>query len=158
MATTTIGLGEERTGGNEDALITQIMEKNLETLAERGNPTARAQHPKQHGCARAVFEVRADVPPELRHGIFATPRRFDALIRFSNGLQADDREADVHGMAIKLLDVPGRKLLPGHEDSTTMDFVLVDHPSSSRPTLRNTRPSTSTSATFSLWRGTRSRT
>jgi hypothetical protein len=126
--TTTIGLGDERVGGNEDALIAQITEKNLETLAGRGTPTQRAQHPKPHGVASAVFEVRADVPPELRHGVFAMPRRYDALIRFSNGLQADDREADVHGMAIKLMDVPGRKLLPGQEDSTTLDFVLVDHP------------------------------
>jgi hypothetical protein len=128
MSTTTIGPGDERVGGNEDALIAQITGKNLETLNERGKPTQRAQHPKPHGCAKAVFEIRADVPPELRQGVFAAPRRFDALIRFSNGLQTDDREADAHGMAIKLLDVPGRKLLPGNEDSTTMDFVLVDHP------------------------------
>jgi hypothetical protein len=48
------------------------------------------------------------------------------LIRFSNGSVEDDRSADAHGMAIKLLKVPGRKLLPGHENETAQDFVLVD--------------------------------
>jgi hypothetical protein len=31
-------------------------------------------------------------------------------------------------MAIKLLGVPGEKLLPSERDATTQDFVLISHP------------------------------
>jgi catalase len=46
------------------------------------------------------------------------------LIRFSNGAAMDDRKGDAHGMAIKLFNVPGEKLL---EPGDTHDFVLLDH-------------------------------
>jgi hypothetical protein len=36
------------------------------------------------------------------------------------------RKSDAHGMAIKLLGVPGDKLVPGHEHESAVDFVLVD--------------------------------
>ena len=83
----------------------------------------RAQHRKDHGCVAARFIVDADVPADLRAGIFATPGAYDALIRYSNSSQADDRKADVHGMAIKVLGVPGEKLVD-HEGA--VDFLLID--------------------------------
>src|SRR5215213_584729 len=90
-----------------------------------GGVVGRAQHRKHHGCVAAIFQV-ADVPMELRHGVFANPgARFNALIRFSNGREQDDRKADVHGMAIKLLDVPGTRP-NGQEWQTAQDFVLID--------------------------------
>ena len=39
---------------------------------------------------------------------------------------SSDRRADVHGMAIKPLDVPGPKLTEGHNGETAVDFVLAD--------------------------------
>jgi hypothetical protein len=88
----------------------------------------RGQHMKGHGCVRAAFEVLADIPESLRKGIFAEPRTFDAYIRFSNGKGWDDRQGDAHGMAIKLVGVPGEKLLESEKDATTQDFVLFDNP------------------------------
>jgi catalase len=53
-----------------------------------------------------------------------------AWIRFSNGipLPKEDRIGDVRGMAIKLVGVPGPKLLPDERDAVTQDFVLADFP------------------------------
>jgi hypothetical protein len=77
---------------------------------------------------KAKFEVAADLPAELRHGVFAEPRSFDAYVRFSNGKGWDDRQADAHGMAVKLVGVPGEKLLEDEKDATTQDFILFDNP------------------------------
>ena len=38
---------------------------------------------------------------------------------------APDKARDIRGAAIKLLDVPGQKLLEGEEDSPTHDFILI---------------------------------
>ena len=49
------------------------------------------------------------LPPELRYGVFKTPRTFDALIRFSAGNVEvqEDTVPQAAGMAIKLLGVEG---------------------------------------------------
>jgi len=92
--------------------------------------TARALHAKHAGCFAAELHVRDDVPEHARVGLFAAPKRWRAYVRFSNGSSAHqpDRTPDVRGIAIKLLDVPGRKILPGLEDRTTQDFLLIGSP------------------------------
>src|SRR5207253_3469825 len=52
-------------------------------------------------------------------------------VRFSNGSGArqHDAKADVRGVAIKLLGVPGKKLIPGMENAKTQDFLLIRSPS-----------------------------
>src|SRR5262249_15554434 len=35
---------------------------------------------------------------------------------------------DAHGMAIKVLGVPGMKLLPGEQNAHTQDFLMIDNP------------------------------
>jgi hypothetical protein len=108
-------------------LVDEIVAQNHRMEPREGERVVgRAQHRKHHGCVAAVFRVADNVPMELRLGVFAEPgARFEALIRFSNGRQQDDRKADVHGMAIKLLDVPGQRP-DGQEWQTTQDFVLID--------------------------------
>ncbi len=91
-------------------------------------PVPRGQHPKGHGCVKAVMRVDPDLPEDLRVGLFREPAEYEAIVRFSNGSSWDDTRADLHGMAIKALGVPGRKLLEGQEDATTQDFILVDQP------------------------------
>jgi hypothetical protein len=75
--------------------------------------------------------VREDLPEHAKVGLFAAPKTWRAYVRFSNGSSAHqpDRTPDVRGIAIKVLDVPGRKLLPGLEDATTQDFLLIQSPS-----------------------------
>ena len=86
----------------------------------------RGQHPKHHGCVRAKFTVADDLPGVLRHGIFKEPHVFNAYIRFSNGKSDDDRNMDVRGMAIKLLQVNGKKA--SVSEQFTQDFMTADNP------------------------------
>jgi hypothetical protein len=108
--------------------INHVVGASRKLLDTDERPVRRDQHPKQHGCVRARFVVDKDLGDQLRHGLFQYERVYDAWIRFSNGAQRDDRKPDAHGMAIKLMGVPGQKVLPAERDATTQDFVLVDNP------------------------------
>lgn len=118
-------LATETIPANEPALIARLVAQNLALLDESTRPVRRGQHPKHHGCVRAEFVVEGTLDPNLRHGLFAAPGSYPALIRFSNGAAMDDRKGDAHGMALKLFNVPGGKLLGAGD---THDFVLIDHP------------------------------
>lgn len=113
---------------DEDEIIERLAQMNIKTLSTSNGITKRGQHGKHHGCVRAKFHVDADLDDEFSVGVFEPGKEYACLIRFSNGRRNDDRQKDAHGMAIKLLDVPGAKLLPGREASDAHDFLLVDHP------------------------------
>ena len=108
----------------DQSLIDDLVQFNVASADTRPSKAKRAQHPKHHGCVCAVFNVLDGLPEDLRHGIFARPQRFEAWVRFSNGRVDDDRRADAHGMAIKLLGVPGDKLTGVAESEH--DFIMVD--------------------------------
>ena len=133
MPARTLTIGEEYPPEGEAQRIERVVNASLELLRSTptkptGGPVPRGQHPKSHGCVRAEFSVGADVPPELRHGVFREARTYTALVRFSNGRSDDDRKGDLHGMAIKLLGVEGEKVLESEKEAPTQDFVLVDQP------------------------------
>lgn len=90
----------------------------------------RDAHPKAHGCVRAEFVVEPDLPPALRVGVFAQPRRYQAWVRFSNasGKVQADGVRDLRGVAIKLLDVAGEPLLRDLQGAANQDFLLISHP------------------------------
>jgi hypothetical protein len=99
---------------------------------ERGGNT------KTHGLVRATVTVRDDLPDHLRHGIFATQRSYPAYIRFSGpGPEepADIREVGFSSMAIKLMDVPGPKLME-EEEKHTQDMMGVTTPTFVTPDTR----------------------
>ena len=108
-------------------------ERHAETLRayQRHNDKkakGRALHRKQHAGLRATLTVRDDVPAQAAAGLFATPGAHDAFVRLSNGLGAHqpDWMPDVRGLAVKVLGVPGKKLIPGLEDAQTQDFLLIN--------------------------------
>lgn len=115
----------ERANRN-NALIETLARINREAVDREPGLSRRAQHRKHHGCVKAIFRVRADVPSDLRHGLFATPGDHEALIRFSSGFREDDRRPDSHGMAIKVLPDAGGPC-PAPSDAQVQDFVLADH-------------------------------
>ena len=91
----------------------------------------RDAHPKAHGCVKAQFHVLEGVPASLSSGMFLPGKTYQAWIRFSNGSRdatRADSKGDARGMAIKVLGVPGRKLLEAESDSPTQDFILINHP------------------------------
>ncbi len=116
----------------EDEAIRQIkelMEAQVQNAYRSGQrPAHRDAHAKQHGCVRANFTVRGSLPVAMRQGVLAEAHTFHAWIRFSNAVGSDDQAGLARGMAIKLLGVPGRKILPDESDATTQDFLLVNYP------------------------------
>lgn len=99
-------------------------------LSEKAGGMARALHAKGNAGLLARFEVLADVPEDARVGMFAEPRTYDALVRFSNGAarRQSDKEADVRGIGVKVIGVGGKKLIPGMEDEKTQDFLAIRSP------------------------------
>ena len=126
-----IVLAQEIIPSGEPEQIEQItvIERTTQEHTDRlRRPSPRNVHPKQHGCVRAELMVAEGIPERLRHGIFREARGYPAVVRFSNAKQRDDQLPDGHGMAIKLLDVPGEKILEQERHAETQDFILIDHP------------------------------
>ncbi|WP_232493259.1 catalase family protein [Novosphingobium kaempferiae] len=88
----------------------------------------RAVHANAHGILEGVFVVASDLRPELAQGLFATPGSHRAYLRISTnpGDILDDAIALPRGLALKVLDVTGKRL----EDAqgSTQDFVMVNGP------------------------------
>jgi hypothetical protein len=100
----------------------------------------RGAHAKTIGVLRAEVEILGDVPAPYAQGIYATPGRHDALIRFSsasNHLGPDAQLGPVLGCAIKIFDVPGAKLVDDEPDATTFDYVLKNNPAFIANTARH---------------------
>ena len=99
----------------------------------QGEKPLRGVHPKSHGCVKAYFDVRHDIPADLRVGLFAEPgRRYAAWLRYSNAavLVGPDRENgknDSRGLAIKVLDVDGDVLLEDGR-ARSQDFLMINTP------------------------------
>lgn len=87
----------------------------------------RCVHAKSHGLLAARLEVLPDLPQELAQGLFAAPQTYEAVIRLSTtpGDLLHDSVSTPRGMAVKALGVDGARL-PGSEDSTSQDFVMVN--------------------------------
>lgn len=96
-----------------------------------GTRYLRDAHAKAHGCVKAEVSVLKDLDPALRQGVFAEPgKTWQALMRLSNGnaYPQFDSIRDARGMAIKLLDVPGKQLMADQQTRTEQDFVMFSHP------------------------------
>jgi hypothetical protein len=112
----------------DDTLIAELHE--LIVKRDRQGALRRGVHVKMHGLMRAEFTVPPGLPPELRVGLFAHPATYRAWVRFSNSSDSikPDGKGDILGMAIKLMGVPGRKVLPSQADAPTHDFILISAP------------------------------
>lgn len=96
--------------------------RDLHAGRERG----RALHVKAHAGLRGELRTRADLPAAYAVGIFASAGRYPAYVRFSSsaGRSQADRIADVRGIAVKIVGVPGTKLIPGMEAARTQDLLM----------------------------------
>lgn len=96
-----------------------------------GTRYLRDAHAKAHGCVKAEVSVLPGLDPALRQGVFAEPgKTWQAMMRLSNGnaYPQFDSIRDARGLAIKLLDVPGKQLLSDQQARTEQDFVMFSHP------------------------------
>jgi hypothetical protein len=101
--------------------------RSLQRKSAKGEVTDRALHVKANAGLFAELRVRDDVPEVLRVGIFAKAATYRAYARYSNGAGArqHDRAGDVRALSVKVLGVPGKKLIPGLEGASTQDFLLI---------------------------------
>jgi hypothetical protein len=119
----TIPEGEEaRFGGYAEAL----------RAIQRGRATAgkaRALHAKGYGV-EGELTVLGDLPEHARAGLFAKPATYRAYVRYSNGdgRRQSDTKGDVRGLAVKVVGVEGKKVIPGMEQEKTQDFLLIRTP------------------------------
>jgi catalase len=96
----------------------------------REAPYRRDVHSKTHGCLKATFTVLDNLDSRLRFGLFANPGHYESWIRFSSGKEYPQADSvnDARGMAIKVMGVPGKKLLQddGLPPAGTQDFALMN--------------------------------
>jgi len=119
---------------DEEAITLQIadeVEKGIRAQYQPGG-ARRDVHAKATACLKAEFRVHKSIPKYLAKGIFIPDMVYQAYLRFSNGSGDPKQTADGHddgrGLAIKLLGVPGYKLLETDRDAMTQDFVMINHP------------------------------
>jgi hypothetical protein len=98
---------------------------------EGAGRAVRGAHAKTFGVVRAEVEILGNARAPYAQGIYAKPGRHDALIRFSsasNHLGPDALLGHVLGLAIKIFDIGGTKLVDDEPHSTTFDLVLKNNP------------------------------
>ena len=100
-------------------------------VVEGSGRAVRGAHAKTYGVVKAEVQILRNVPLAYAQGMYRTPARHDALIRFSsasNHLGADATLGGVLGCAMKIFDVPGTKLVDDEPQSSTFDLVLKNNP------------------------------
>jgi hypothetical protein len=121
--------------GFEDTLqrvltdMTQHMRGSLKT--EGIGLVVRNAHAKGYGLARGEFEILRGMPAEYAQGIYATPGRHEAMVRFSNGTNhvgGDQFLGPITGIGLKIFGIKGKTLLEDEPDSHTFDYALINHP------------------------------
>ena len=92
-------LAEERALPGEEASLDSIIETFATYMRQHYRPGEyqRGGNTKTHGIVRGEFIVRDDVPPHMRHGVFAKPHTFRAWVRFSG--PGPDMPADIDDVA-----------------------------------------------------------
>lgn len=109
------------------AAFKQGLTRETESRKQKGlTPISlRRTHPKTQAIVNAKFTVSRDIPQEFQYGIFANPKKYNAVVRLSNAAPTEGGEfrsdaiADTHGISIKL---------KGLEEGMSQDFLLNDHP------------------------------
>ncbi len=131
-------LAEERALPGEEASLDSIIESFATYMRQNYRPGEyqRGGNTKTHGIVRGEFIVRDDVPEHMRHGVFAAPRTYPAWVRFSGpgpDMPKDIEDVGFVSCAIKLMDVPGDKILD--EEKHTQDFISVCTPTFVTPDI-----------------------
>lgn len=123
-----LALGEERELPDEAEHSQAIIDEIALFMRENWLPGGmqRFGNTKTFGVLRGWFEVLPDLPQNLRHGVFAQPKRYPAWVRFSGPGPYAPPDLDDLGqcsIGIKLMGVPGPKLMD--DESATQDLIMV---------------------------------
>jgi hypothetical protein len=134
-----LALAEERAQPDEEAHLQDIITTFTAQMRGLWKPgyAERGGNTKTHGLVRGEFTVGDDLPEHMRRGIFAEPRTFRAWVRFSGPgpyITPDIDDVGFMSMSIKLMGVPGPKLLD--DEQSTMDMFGVSPPTFVTPDTR----------------------
>jgi len=118
----------ERIAPDEEARLARQGEKLSAVHAAKSARfgPGRLAHRKAVLAARGTFEVLPDLPEPARHGLFARPKQYPAVIRLSNASLdvLPNKKPDVRGFAVKVQGVSGASSLGGETDH--QDFLCIN--------------------------------
>lgn len=145
-------LGQEYIDAEEDKIISEMigeMESQMRRLY-KNTSVPRQIHTKMHGCVKAAFIIEPDLPQDLKVGLFENPKTYHAWVRFSNSSTRPQKDAkrDIRGIAIKLMEVPGEKLLNGEHLEKSQDFLLMSSETFFSRNLKQFRRTLKSSTSF----------
>ena len=115
-----------------EKVVSGVEQYVVDSVAGEGVGRAvRFAHAKGYGLVSAEVEILDRLSPEYAQGIYATPGRHDALIRFSNGvahLGPDATLSNALGLALKMFDIAGTTLVDDEPDAGTFDYNTINMP------------------------------
>jgi hypothetical protein len=118
----------ERVEEGEEARFAAYAERlaSAQNARSQRHGNGRALHRKQVIALRARLDVHGDLPPHARHGLFAAPCNYEAVVRLSNGGLdvASDRQPDIRGFSVRVLGVEGPGALG--QPTQAQDFALIN--------------------------------
>jgi len=134
-----LALAEEKVDDDEEHSLDEIIDLMADQMRGHFRPGhyERGGNTKTHGILRATVTIRDDLPDHCRKGIFAEPRSYEAYVRFSGpgpDVPSDIRDVGFTSMAVKLMGVPGEKLMD--EEKLTQDLITICTPTFVTPNTR----------------------
>ncbi len=117
---------------DEATLTSDILEQmaaSSRCAFERHRHAIRDAHAKSNGVLKGELVVHENLPPELRQGIFATPRTYQVVARLSSAPSDihSDKIPAPRGFAVKVMGVDGERLTP-ELGGANQDFLMVNFP------------------------------
>ncbi|MCB1861849.1 MAG: catalase family protein [Chromatiaceae bacterium] len=134
-----LGLAEERIDPDEERSLDEIIDLMADQMRGHFRPGGyeRGGNTKTHGIVRAEVTILDDLPERCRRGVFAKPGSYPAYVRYSGpgpDVPADIEDVGFLSMAVKLMGVPGEKLMD--EERFTQDFITICTPTFVTPNTR----------------------
>lgn len=118
----------ERIAPDEEAHFTRVAKVigELQRSKSAKYGTGRALHRKLVLAASGRLDVLPDLPAHARHGLFASPGSYRAMVRLSNGGPDvhGNKVPDIRGFALKVLDVRGDGAMGGTTEH--QDFLMIN--------------------------------
>ncbi len=107
--------------------LSRTMQHITRHMAARYRHAYRPVHAKSHGVLVGTLEVLPNLPEPLAQGLFAKPKTYPVVMRFSTnpGDMLADSVSSPRGLAMKILQVDGAKV-NSHEGQSTQDFVCIN--------------------------------
>lgn len=134
-----LALAAEKIEPGEEGFLQDIIDTMAQQMRNHfpAGQYLRGGNTKTHGLVRGTVQILDDLPRNMRQGIFASPRKFPAWVRFSGPGPISPPDIDDVGfvsMAIKLMDVQGPKLWD--DEKYTQDLICICTPTFVTPNTR----------------------